>query len=197
VLHYDTHERLTVGSGRVRAGTFEEIRALDAGSWRSAAFAGVRVPSLGEVLRYARGKLLVNVELKDESLLGEGLERRVADAIARERMTRSVIVSSFNPFALWRLRRVDPRLPTALLYSADLPAPLRDRWLMNLIRPDALHPSKQLASFGHIRAARGRGHRVNVWTVNDPETIRHLSWVGIDGIITDTPGKMVQLRGLA
>lgn len=197
VIHDFTLDKTTSGSGPVRAHTLAQIRQLDAGSWFGAQFAGTRVPTLAEVLDLARGRLLVNIELKSWSLRSAGLEAAVVEVVRRCGMERQVIVSSFNPLALGRMRRLAPRIPTALLYAGNQPVPLRHRWLTPLVRPDALHPGRSLASERHIWALQARGHRVNVWTVNDVGELDRLIAAGVDGLITDYPERAVRRRELA
>ena len=63
-LHDETLDRTTDGQGLLAAATFEEVRRLDAGSWFAPELAGEKVPTLAEVLDLARGRILVNVEIK-------------------------------------------------------------------------------------------------------------------------------------
>src|SRR5207237_7102683 len=65
VLHDDTLERTTTGSGLVRSQTFDQIRALSAGSWYDPSFASERIPLLEDVLDWAREvRMPLSIELK-------------------------------------------------------------------------------------------------------------------------------------
>jgi glycerophosphoryl diester phosphodiesterase len=78
VIHDDTLERTTGFAGAVSDATLAEIKKLDAGSWFSQEFAGERLPTLGEALDFAKGKLGVYIEIKnsdDDSELMEELLR--------------------------------------------------------------------------------------------------------------------------
>ena len=70
VIHDDTLDRTTNGSGSVRDRTVEEIRRLDAGSWFDPRFAAERVPLLDEVIALTAGRCMLNIEIKDERLRG-------------------------------------------------------------------------------------------------------------------------------
>ena len=67
MMHDHTVDRTTNGTGLIREKTLEEIRALDAGSWKGAEFAGEKVPTFEEFLVFMRDypDMLINVELKD------------------------------------------------------------------------------------------------------------------------------------
>ncbi len=194
VIHDDTVDRTTDGRGPVAARTLEELKRLDAGARFGAAFAGTRVPTLGEVFELARGRLLVNVELKTDDVRDHGLEQRVVETIGHHGMRDQVVLSSFNPVSLWRLRRLEPSLPRGMLYAPDQPRYLRERWLAPLVRPDAMHPGRTLATRAHVESLRADGFRVNVWTVDERSEVSRLVDLGVDGIITNRPSDVVKWR---
>lgn len=67
VIHDDTIDRTTNGRGKVADYTLKELKQFDAGSWFAPQFSGERIPTLKEVLELVKGKVLVNIEIKDES----------------------------------------------------------------------------------------------------------------------------------
>lgn len=187
VIHDDTVTSVTGAPGRVREMTVEEIQSLDAGSYFSPAFRGERIPTLEEVLDVLRPDMVVNVELKGASARTEGLEREVVRILQARQMLDRVIISSFNPFRLWRTRRLEPRLPRAMLHGPGTPVFVRRLWFLPLVRPDALHPHYTLVDAAYMDRARRWGMRVNVWTVDDAREARRLLDLGVDGIITNDP----------
>jgi glycerophosphoryl diester phosphodiesterase len=193
VIHDSTVDRTTNGRGRVRQMTLAQLKELDAGSWFDARFAGERIPTLQEVFDLIGGRILINIEIKSTSLRGDGLEERVSELIAKNNLDDRVLISSFNPFALWRVRRLNPRLRLGLLYADDLPRWLRDRWLAFLSRPDALHPRYTMVTPEHVVEAHRRGQHVNAWTVNEVEDVHRMIAAGVDGIITDRPDVVASL----
>jgi glycerophosphoryl diester phosphodiesterase len=76
-----------------------EIRRLDAGRWFGARFAGIRVPTLEEVLELSGGRCALNVELK-----GAGVEGEVCRLLRAHRALPSAMVSSFDWSALAQAR---------------------------------------------------------------------------------------------
>src|SRR5512135_2857797 len=76
VMHDATVDRTTDGHGRVADLTLDEIRRIDAGAWKGAAFNGERVPLLEEVFEAVGQRMLINVEIKGMSLRGNGLEEK-------------------------------------------------------------------------------------------------------------------------
>ena len=67
VIHDDSVDRTTNGTGSIKALPMEEIGQLDAGSWFDPRFKGERLPTLAQVLDLAKGHLLVNIEIKPEA----------------------------------------------------------------------------------------------------------------------------------
>ena len=131
---------------------------------------------------------LINVEVKSTSLRSNGVEAKVAALVQQHDLFERVIISSFNPFALRRLKHIEPRLACGLLYAPDLPIYLRYAWLAPLIpHLDARHPHHSQVSQSLVAKWHARGQRVNVWTVNDAATLRAMAQAGVDGIIGDDP----------
>jgi glycerophosphoryl diester phosphodiesterase len=187
VIHDFTVDDTTDGSGWVRDLTLTQLKELDAGSWFDPAFAGERIPTLQEVLGTIGDQLLVNVDLKTISVRDEGLERTVLALIERHRMEDSVLISSFNPLALRRCKRVTPRVRVALMVAPDLPLALRHGWLAGLFPHEAYHPEHTMVDKRYMAWAHRRHCIVNAWTVNNPDEMQRLLALGVDGIITDMP----------
>ena len=67
VIHDDTVNRTTNGSGRVASQTLAQLRALDAGSWFGPQYSEERIPSLDEVLERYKGKAHFHIEIKAQA----------------------------------------------------------------------------------------------------------------------------------
>jgi glycerophosphoryl diester phosphodiesterase len=195
VIHDRTVDRTTNGTGAVKDLTLTELQTLDAGSHCDPRFAGECIPTLIQVLDLVGDRLLVNVELKSLNPRTDGLEAEVVRLIRERDLERRLLISSFNPFALWRTRRLAPDLKLGLLYAHNLPLPLRGTWLAFLSRPEALHPDYLMVNETLVAQARARGQEVNTWTVNEPEEMRRMMVLGVNGIITDRPDVLVGIMG--
>lgn len=194
VCHNFEVDQTSNGHGRIVAKSLAELKELDFGGWFGPQFAGERIPTLDEVFDHLGPAVLVNIELKTESLRSSGLEAAVADLIARRRLYDRVIVSSFNPIALWRLRRLETRIAVGLLYAPNLPIFLARAWLRPVVRPQALHPEQTLVDASYLAWARRLGYAVNVWTVNEEAGMRRLIDLHVTAIITDYPDRLVAVQ---
>jgi glycerophosphoryl diester phosphodiesterase len=188
VIFHDLNlEKTSNGTGRVSALTFEELRELDAGSHFSPEFAGAQIPTLDEVLDLARGKLLVNIELKSLEITNVRLGSDVVEVVRAHKMADEVVISSFNPFALRRSKRAGPEIEHALLLALDTSNWTRWGLTLRYSLAQGLHPETKMVDAAYLAAARRRGMPVRVWTVNDENDMRRLAGLGIDAIVSDTP----------
>lgn len=188
VMHNFTVDETTSGRGRVADLTAAELTKLDAGSHFNASFAEVPVPTLEDVLAVTVGKLKLNIEIKSQDPMGGREVEPLVELIQANNLYDQVIVSSFNPITLIRLRNVDPQIPLGLLYDKQhLPAYLREIWLSPILRPEAFHPKHNLVDEEYMVWANAVPAAINTWTVNDPGEARRLAALGVTTIITDVP----------
>ena len=192
VIHNFTVDATTDGQGRVADKTLAELKELDAGSWFDAvptklAFTSQGIPTLQEVIVEVGHQLLLNIELKTRVFGSTGLIAEVVRLIEDHNLVHRVVVSSFNSFALRRIKKLNRRISTGLIYSFDLPAHLARSVLVLLADPDALYPEKHLVTQKYMDWAKERGYRVNAWTVDEPAEMKRLIALGVDGIITNRP----------
>lgn len=188
VIHDDTVDATTDGTGRVSQMTLAALQSLDAGGWFDSQFAGQRIPTLGQVFDAVGDRLLINIEIKVEvGYHPLAQEAETVRLIAEHGMAERVILSSFSPRSLRRLYRLAPDLARGFLYGRAEPAFLP--WLLRqfYVPLAALHPQFSLVSARYAGAAHRRGLRVNAWTVNDAADMRRLRDWGVDGIITNYP----------
>jgi glycerophosphoryl diester phosphodiesterase len=193
VIHDFALETTTDGHGLVRDRTLAELKELDAGGKFDPAFAGQQIPTLQEVIEAVGRHLKLNIELKADGLHDDGLVAAVVRLIEETHLLDRVVVSSFNPMALRRVRQLNPWIPIGLLYSPDMAFYLRRAWMRHLIRPEALHPHHSMIDDRYMRWAQGQGYRVHTWTVDDPGTMWQLMRQKVDLIITNRPDLLSQV----
>jgi glycerophosphoryl diester phosphodiesterase len=188
VIHDFTVDETTDGSGPVDHLPLAQLRELDAGSSFDPKFKGERIPTLEQVLATVGERLLLNIELKTTSLRDNGLERAVVTQVEHHGLDDGrVLLSSFNPIALRRAKRIAPHIPVGLLHGPDLPLPLRQLWLAPFVSHEARHPEHTMVNTAYVTRAHRRGHQVNTWTVDEPDEMIRLIDLGVDCIITNRP----------
>ncbi|MBZ0291106.1 MAG: glycerophosphodiester phosphodiesterase [Anaerolineae bacterium] len=191
IIHDFTVDHTTDGSGIITEKTLEQIKSLDAGRWFSDSYRGLQIPTLNEVFEAVGHKLFINIEIKSESQITDGVEQVTADVIAQHNMQQRVIVSSFNPLTLSRFRAIMPDVPIGFLYApgsvVDTHAVMRQLDLAY----EAEHPHHSMIDEAFMQQARSYGRYVNTWTVNEPERALVLRDLGVNAIITDKPDVML------
>lgn len=187
LIHDETLERTTNGTGRVCDSHDAQLAGLDAGIRHHPAFAGTRLPTLREALVqcHALG-LAANIEIKP----AVGHEIATATQVSRmvrafcEGMAVQPLLSSFSEEALCAARREAPLQPLALLVE-DIPADWRARCArLGVI---ALHVDSATLDIGQVRAIKAAGYLLAVYTENTPSRARELFDWGVDSVITDRP----------
>ena len=186
-IHDDTVNRTTNGQGTVHDLTLAEVRKLDAGSWFGSEFAGERVPTLEEILEFAKKHDVVfYLELKPGGSWGG--EHALIGALRESgEIPRSVVIS-FDAGILTGIRKIEPTLMTGLLYDGQVDNPL-DKAVEIGARQLAVR--SDLVTPWMLGQARRRDLQVVCWTVNHPAHMRQLMAAGVAGIMSDYPERLV------
>ena len=188
VIHDDTLDRTTSGTGLVKDHTMAELKQLDAGIKFSKDYAGERIPTLDEVLKWAAERgTVVDVEIKNAPLYYAGIERAVVESLDRTGMTERSIVISFDHPAVKRVKALDPRIATGVLYAGR---PVDGVTLARQADADALLPQWSYVRAEDVKAAHAAGLAVAPWATSDPEILRKLIAAGVDAIGTNHPDVM-------
>lgn len=194
VIHDDTVDRTSNGTGRVREMTFAELSALDFSNGKPG-YAGVRLPLLADVLRLAqRNGLCVNAEIKEYSPAGAPeLIRRLLELEKSCGMSGKILYSSFDHHLLRELKKISARTPTAVLYADGL----IDAWdYAEKLHAQAVHPYFPLLGLDSLVAqCHRRRIAVHPWTVNEEEELAAMLRAGADGVITNRPDLAGRVRG--
>ena len=177
VIHDFTLDRTTNGEGEVAKHSLQDLKALMVeGKYK--------IPLLTEVLELIEGKCRINIELKGPNT-ADATCRIIKDHIAERNWTyEDFIVSSFQTHELEEVFRTDPEIPIGVLSKASMDEAIE---LGKRLKAKAIHPSLGIITRENVKIAHDSGFKVNVWTVNDPETIERMKEFGVDGIISDFP----------
>lgn len=185
LLHDDTLDRTTNGHGPAGERSWQELSALDAGSWHGPAHAGEPLPSLLAVARWCQAHdALLNIEIKP----APGCEYRTGDVVAAQAWELwegdgiPPLLTSFSVEALEGAQAGGPALPRGLLLSEMWPGWMHEARRLACVAIVAHHPLWTPAGVADVHRA---GMRCLTYTVNEAAQARHLEEMGIDGIITD------------
>ena len=169
VCHDDNLKRVFGVDLPVHESTLEEMKQATAH----------RLPALEEALRLINGRVeKILVELKEE-----GHEKEVLDLLRKEKLENRVIIVSFHAGALARVRELNKKIETGLIYAkfrnpVEAALNLHARYLLPLYR--FVH-SKD------VEKAHADNLKVIVWTINTKDEAKKYMAKGVDGIATDRP----------
>jgi len=193
VIHDDSLNRTTNGKGKISHYTLNELKQLDAGSWFGSQFSGEWIPTLKEVLELTRGQILLNIELKGGDL-GQysmmDLADRSLQEVEKAGMLNRVLFASVDLSAIERIREKNPRVPVALIYSKSWSFPQEATGGRPI---PVLSCRGTVLTQTNISKARQQGVMVFVWTLNTEEHMEHFLNMGVDGIITDHPERLIKI----
>jgi glycerophosphoryl diester phosphodiesterase len=214
IFHDLSVDRLTSSSGKVRDKTLAEMVALDLGPKHDPPIRGAYVRPFEDFVRAAKGRGILMVELKVPGLAPSGIERRAVEAIQRHDAHASVVLSSFNPLVLHRLKRLDPRIRTALIFMdtnwnpellaeirpddrVDLPWFLRQEWIRRAVRklvePDLLSINHEVDE-AVVDRLIAKGWLAFIWTPDEEAGLRRAFAKRPYGVISDQPLRAKRIR---
>ncbi len=200
VVRHDSHVPLARGgSANVHELTLDDIRRNDSDEGHDER---TRTPTFDEVLHLLHGRIALDVEIKnipgDPGYDGgrEQAAEQVVKLLDQLGFEGPVLITSFNPVAVARVRDLEPALATGLLSpkDADLGSALRvaqghgHRFV--LPQADAVEAGGE----GFVRECHDAGVLVGTWTVDDPRRIARLYAMGVDAVATNDPAAAVPVR---
>ena len=191
VIHDETVDRTTNGTGEIRNLTLAEIKAMDSGSWFNETFAGEKIPTLEEVLLLLKElgfKGQLNIELKTDVIQYKGLVEKCLALQSAKDWPFAIVYSSFNPYTLVELKEANPSQEIGLLFESKEWADKGDA----MLEKESYHPDLKLLDWA-IEWNRNQ-LPLRVWTVNEDTDINRCFELQIEAIFTDYPEKALQLK---
>lgn len=189
IIHDTSVDRTTEGSGYIKDLTFNELRSLDAGSWKGTEFAGEKIPTFDEILDKYHGKIGILLELKAPELY-PGIEESIAQELKDRNLDKpqneKMILQSFNFESMKKMNTLLPNVPIGVLTwsKADTtPQALKEFSAY----ADYFNPSYGLINEELVNQVHSLGMKISSWTVRSHESADFLLEMKVDGIITDYP----------
>lgn len=191
VIHDETVDRTTNGSGAVLDYTYDELSKLDASHTFSAKTGFCAIPTLEEVLQWlSKTELLINIEFKNKKGKYRGLEEELITLVRKYGLESRTVFSSFSQVSIMKCRELAPDIETALLYKFGVRIP----WMYaKRLGANAIHPNYRYIAAPVIWLTMLNNIAVRPYTVNDEEALRKLGKLGISAVITDYPERAVRV----
>jgi len=210
VLHDETLDRTARGpaencSGPVHEKLLAELEGCDFGAWfderipgSDIRFSGQRIVTLDALLQRYGTRVRYYIETKQPER-APGMERALLSLLATHRLLprrgekSPVIVQSFSAESLRRVRELEPDLPLVQLLGEDIAMPFDLAFGVIAEYADGIGPERSRVDAALMAAARRHGLFVHPYTVNEPAEMIRLLDLGVDGLFTDRPDRLVEL----
>jgi glycerophosphoryl diester phosphodiesterase len=180
VIHDNTLERTTNGTGEVSEKTLVELKTLDAGL-------GEKIPQLEEVLNLIDRKVVANIELKTTDAV-KPAAKIIEKYISKRGWTYDdFIVSSFNHLDLWLIKELLPELKTGALIEM---APCGFGEFAKELEVYSVNLPFSCATKEFVGELHEQEIRVFVYTIDEPSQIAALKTLGVDGIFSNYPDRL-------
>ena len=180
VFHDKTLEKLTNSKGYIEQLTLDSIRKIDV-------LNGFTIPTLEEVLDLINGRVFLNIELKGTQTALLTNEIILSYFKRKEWDLSKILISSFNWEELEIFYSVNSEVSIAILTEDD---PLDAIPIAKQLNAVAIIPEYVSLNTGNIDKIKKEGLKIFTWTVNDPQEIKDVITLGVDGIITDFPERV-------
>lgn len=202
VCIHDSNTKRTTGANLVVAdSTLAELRALDAGSWKGAAFAGTQMPTIGEVLDTVPTGKKIFLEVKSGPETVPALRQALAESGLED---DQVVVISFDAEVLKELKRVAPQYTTSWLVNfrekkdgTRKPSYAAVLATLSEIRADGVSFGKGLTDASFLDRLAQEGLQRHVWTVDEQDIAERFRGLGVQSITTNVPQPIMAALGIA
>ncbi len=187
VIHDADVSRTTNGHGHISDFTIKEIKKLDAGASFAPRFKGESIPTLQEVLNWAKEKIPLAIEIKGDPIPAAGIEEKLVNLLRESGMTEKVMVISFYHPALRRVKELAPAIATGILFTGRFSDSVS---AARASMADSIRPSWYYWSPDLVEEVHKAGLTASTWTVNDEEVMERTVRMGLDSIGTNYPDKL-------
>ncbi|MFC5077583.1 Glycerophosphoryl diester phosphodiesterase [Vibrio thalassae] len=191
IIHDNSVDRCTNGTGYVSSLSCAELQSLDAGSWFSDEFRGAKIPSLEELLRFCKARDVgINLELKvyDKSTIGR-LVTKVCEIILKvDFKLSSLLISSFSIQAIKAIKREISEMRIGLIVDDASQIDLDEIKTVDIF---SIHADYKSLTVDIARDLQKKGYEIYIWTVNDPVQKEIFKRMNVINIITDRPSNFL------
>ncbi|MGN0399408.1 MAG: glycerophosphodiester phosphodiesterase family protein [Blautia sp.] len=181
ILLHDNSLKRTAGVNKnVWEMTYAEIEQLDAGVSFHKKFRGEKIPTLDEVLKFCKGKLDLNIEIKYNGK-NKGIVKKVVRAIEKNNFQNHCVITSMNYSFLTQVKKINPEIRTGYIMTMTYGS------IAGVSAADFFSVKYTYIDREFVQEAHAFGKEVHAWTVNYRGDIKQMLDAGVDNIITDNP----------
>jgi glycerophosphoryl diester phosphodiesterase len=193
VIFHDESLMRTAGvRGTVKNRTLKQLKTLDVGQWKNRSHRGERILTLEEALETIGGKADLCLEIKSYPGSGPGIELKILFTLSHYDYLDRTILSSFDYRCLARVRDLAPETSIGVIFGSNVKENPFDA--VKNLGAASIYVQKELASRNFLEHAWQEGLDVHVWTVNAVRDLEAFAAMGVQGLVSDFPGRLWKLR---
>ncbi|MGL1887937.1 MAG: glycerophosphodiester phosphodiesterase family protein [Reichenbachiella sp.] len=206
VFHDETVDRTTNGTGMIHKMTLAEVKALDAGSWFGDhdQYRGEQIPTLQETIDLIHGKIELVIDIKSKGhLYYEGFSKRIVEIINEKGAKDWTVVQAYEEVYLEDAFEADSTIQMKKIMMGEEETHLLAFYVNAKSFTDhrnkhefynTLNPHFTTLSQRRLFRFKARGYKVFTYVVNEREDMIKMLNMGVDGIITDYPDRMLEIK---
>lgn len=181
VLLHDNSLKRTAGVNKsVWEMDYAEIAKLDVGASFHKKFRGEKIPTLDDVLKFCKGKLDLNIEIKYNGK-NKGIVKKVVRVIEENNFEDHCVITSMNYGFLKQVKKANPNIRTGYIMTMTYGS------IARITAADFFSVKYTYIDDEFVREAHSLGKEVHAWTVNYRGDVKRMLNIGVDNIITDNP----------
>jgi len=187
VIHDASVDRTTNGKGRVSELTLKQIKKLSIIERKSGRLTQERIPLLKEVIDLIKNKTTLWIEMKEEG------EEEIVKLLEREGVINNVVLISFNPQSLKKVKEINPLISTGVIVGNTRGT--SSNFLERVLGcyTDVVDMEQKFISGEIVKVAHSHGRMVGVWTVNERKKMKKFIEMGTEVLTTDYPQVLKEL----
>jgi glycerophosphoryl diester phosphodiesterase len=186
VIHDESVDRTTNGTGLVKDMDYAALRRLDAGN-------GERIPTLDEYFDLVeKTRIVTNIEMKNSVFRYDGMEEKVIKKVRERRLEEKVIFSSFNHFSMVQCGELAPEIKRGFLvwsWYIDVGAYAKKHGMYSI------NPEYNSLTDEAVKEIHSRGVKIYAYTPNERREFESLISREVDCIITNEPALLDETLG--
>ena len=180
LLHDDSLKRTAGVKKNVWDMTLKQVEKLDAGASFHKKFRGEKIPEFTEALKFCKGRLDLNIEIKYNGK-NKGIVNKVVRAIKENHFEDHCVVTSMNYQFLKQIKKTAPEIRTGYIMTMTYGG------VQGMEAADFFSVKHTYVDEKFVTQAHALGKEVHVWTVNYKGDAKRMLDMGVDNIITDDP----------
>jgi len=188
IIHDPSVDRTTNGKGRVSELTLKQIKKLSIIERKSGRLTQERIPLLKEVIDLIKNKTTLWIEMKEE-----GGEEEIIKLLEREGVINNVVLISFNPQSLKKVKEIDPLISTGIIVGNTRGT--SSNFLERVLGcyAEIVDMEQKFINEEIVKVTHSHGRMVGVWTVNERKKMKKFIEMGAEVLTTDYPQVLKEL----